>query len=115
MTIPIRMKNAKRSSPRGNQQKMLFGNPVWKALSANPLREAEQIDISLITHSAFDDIVRGKGGERTLCSVSDRLLRRICIGKSGVWEGILRHNTPSSIRAYSMWARTKSGSRIRFR
>jgi hypothetical protein len=36
---------------------------VWKALSKEPLREAEQIDLSLVTHSALDDIVRGTGSK----------------------------------------------------
>jgi hypothetical protein len=76
------MKNLKRSNPRVNQQQTLYGNPVWRALSANPLREAEQVDISLLTHSAFDELVRGEAKKEhfmalmTACSLAAALVSR---------------------------------------
>jgi hypothetical protein len=43
------------------KQRLIFGNPAWKALSYGPLSETEQINVTLVTHGAFDDIVRGVG------------------------------------------------------
>lgn len=39
----------------------LVGNPVWRAFASQPMVAAQQRDLSLDAHSAFDEIVHGRG------------------------------------------------------
>jgi hypothetical protein len=92
---------AKLKNHRQIRQKLIFGNPVWKALSFGPLSETEQIDVALVTHSAFDDIVRGVGAKEqlmalmTACSLASLLANR---GYGHEFQNVIRNANSALVR-----------------
>jgi len=48
----------------------LVGNPVWRAFAAKPMTQAEQNDLALDAHMAFDEIVHGRGNEHHIDMLS---------------------------------------------